>query len=63
MMTDQEIDNIYKANLPVSHYAALRGVWDAGYNTALNINVTTTTPDQTTIQTNPVDTPVNVSTV
>lgn len=36
-MTNTELDNIYKANIAKSHYAGLRGVWDAGYNTALGL--------------------------
>lgn len=37
-MTDNDLENLYKANVPVSHYAALRAVWDDGYNFALSIN-------------------------
>lgn len=44
-MTDSEIDNIYKANLPISHFAALRGVYDAGYFDANNANVDPGTGD------------------
>ncbi len=62
-MTDTELDKIYKANIDVSHYAALRGVWDAGYNSALQIMPTASTPDQTTTVTNQIDTPVTVTTV
>lgn len=29
-MTDTDLENLYKQNLPESHYAALRGVFDAG---------------------------------
>jgi len=37
-MTDSDLDNLYKANIGVSHYAALRAVWDSGYNYANSIN-------------------------
>lgn len=30
MMTDSDLDNLYKANLSESHAAGLRGVFDAG---------------------------------
>lgn len=38
MMTDNDLENLYKQNFPVSHYAALRAVWSDGYNYALGIN-------------------------
>lgn len=38
-MTDTEIDNIYKSATPISHYAGLRAVYDAGYLDAANSNV------------------------
>ena len=31
MMTDNDLKNLYVQNLGVSEYAALRGVFDAGY--------------------------------
>jgi hypothetical protein len=34
-MTDSDIENVYKSNLGVSHYAGLRAVYDAGYADAL----------------------------
>lgn len=29
-MTDTDLDNLYKMNLPESHFAGLRGIFDAG---------------------------------
>lgn len=37
-MNDQDLDTLYKSNIGVSHCAALRAVWDSGYNYALSIN-------------------------
>lgn len=31
MMTDDDLERIYKANISTSHFAGLRGVFDAGY--------------------------------
>jgi hypothetical protein len=31
MMTDQDLDNLYKQNISTSHAAALRGIFDSGY--------------------------------
>ncbi|GAC1457370.1 MAG: hypothetical protein NVSMB70_01100 [Chamaesiphon sp.] len=31
-MTDQDLDALYKANIGTSHYAAIRGVFNAGVN-------------------------------
>ena len=33
-MTDTDLDNLYKQNLPTSHAAGLRGVFDAGAQSA-----------------------------
>lgn len=41
-MTDTDLDNLYKVNLPISHYAGLRGVFDAAY--ALGANQTSPAP-------------------
>lgn len=30
-MTDNDLENLYKTNLSESHFAGLRGVFDAGY--------------------------------
>ena len=40
MMTDNDLDNLYKANIGVSHEAALRAIWDDGYNYALSLTPT-----------------------
>jgi hypothetical protein len=37
MMTDNDLENLYKSNVVVSHYAALRAVWADGYNYGLGI--------------------------
>lgn len=37
-MLDSDIEAIYKMNVNESHYAALRAVWDDGYNYALSIS-------------------------
>jgi hypothetical protein len=31
-MLDSDLEALYKANIGISHYAALRAVWDSGYN-------------------------------
>lgn len=47
MMTDQDLDNLYKQNISVSHAAALRGVFDAGYAVGANSGVPTVDVSQT----------------
>lgn len=37
-MTDTDIENIYKSQLGVSHYAGLRAVYDAGFFDGTNGN-------------------------
>lgn len=44
-MTDSDLDNIYKLALPVSHFAGLRAVYDAGYVQGAGENVATTGGD------------------
>jgi hypothetical protein len=62
MMTDNDLENLYKTALPVSHYAGLRAVFDAGYGvgagaveyTDVSLNAsaaTVTTDDQAPIVT------------
>lgn len=46
-MTDNDLENIYKLNVPESHYAALRAVWDSGYNYALSQSASTADPSNT----------------
>lgn len=50
-MLDSDLDALYKANIGVSHYAALRAVWDSGFNYASSINPTQqgTDPSQTAV--------------
>ena len=31
MMTDNELEQMYKDNISTSHFAGLRGIFDAGY--------------------------------
>ena len=38
-MTDNDLDNIYKQNVGESHFAGLRGVFDAGYNFGAGVSV------------------------
>lgn len=44
-MTDTDIENIYKSAVPISHFAGLRAVYDAGYFDAANGNVDPGTGD------------------
>lgn len=44
-MTDNDLEVLYKSSVALSHYAGLRAVWDAGYDTGANITVTSNTPD------------------
>lgn len=45
MMTDDDMDGIYKQNIGTSHAAALRGVFDAGYQIGLSQQGGAQTPD------------------
>jgi hypothetical protein len=57
-MTDSDLDTLYRKNIDVSHEAALRGVFDAGYNYGLSQSATTTDASQTaTTGTATTDTP------
>ena len=50
-MTDQDLDNIFKNNIGTSQAAALRGVWDAGYNYAIGASAQfAQTQDVSTVQ-------------
>lgn len=42
MMSDTDLDNLYKQNLPESHYAGLRGVFDAGVAYAQSLSAAPT---------------------
>ena len=42
MMTDNDLENLYKQNVAESHYAGLRGVFDAGYALGAATGVPTT---------------------
>jgi hypothetical protein len=52
-MTDTDIDNVYKAQLGTSHYAALRAVFDAGFQAGAAQAVTAATQDASLTQTAP----------
>jgi hypothetical protein len=57
-MTDSDLDTLYRKNIDISHEAALRGVWDAGYNYGLSQSATATDASQTaTTSTATADTP------
>jgi hypothetical protein len=43
MMTNTDLENLYKINVSESHAAGLRGVFDAGYNLALGLTQATAT--------------------
>lgn len=44
-MANSDLDNIYKTALPVSHYAGLRAVYDAGYLQGIGANLATSAGD------------------
>jgi len=48
-MTDQDLQNLYRQNLGVSESAALRGVFDAGYQFGISQSVTASTPDESIV--------------
>lgn len=45
-MTDKEMLDIYLENLPTSHAAGLRGVWNAGYYHGASLTPSATAPDR-----------------
>lgn len=48
-MTDTDIENLYKSNVNISHYAGLRAVFDAGYLLGQGVvAATATTTDAST---------------
>jgi len=66
MMLDQDLDNLYKENIGTSHYAALRAVWDSGYNYALSQTPAIPTQDPSLLASNTTaiaDTPTALPTV
>lgn len=58
MLTDDQLDQLYKVNIPTSHYAGLRGVWDDGYQTALSTLSGDASQTASTTLDIPADTPV-----
>ena len=58
-MTDTDIENVYKQNVSTSHFAGLRGVFDAGFALGAGSGVPTTDQSQTASATTAAaDTPV-----
>lgn len=60
-MNDADIEAIYKANINESHFAGLRGVFDAGYQLGVAQAAQPATPDPSTANTEAAvlaDTPV-----
>lgn len=53
MMSDNDLENLYKSALPESHYAGLRAVFDAGYGvgsaTVVTTDVSQTVSDATAV--------------
>lgn len=65
MMTDQDLETLYKQNINESHAAGLRGIFDAGYQLGLGVQPTAATPDESTVVAEAVaqaDEPVNITT-
>lgn len=52
-MTNADIESLYSENIDISHLAALRAVFNAGYYAGASITPTTTTPDQSRISSKP----------
>lgn len=52
-MTNADIESLYTMNIDISHLAALRAVFNAGYFAGAGITPTTTTPDQSRVTTKP----------
>ena len=44
-MSDNDLENIYKSAISESHYAGLRAVFDAGWEGALGVVASASTPD------------------
>lgn len=63
-MQDADLETIYKANIPVSHFAGLRGVYDAGFaaGASQQVNATPTAADASAAQVAPTTDP-SVTTV
>ena len=49
-MTNDDLEAIYKSSLAVSHFAGLRAVYDAGYDTGASINPVVSGGDASLIQ-------------
>jgi hypothetical protein len=60
-MTDSDLEAIYKSSLPVSHFAGLRAVYDAGYDNAAGINPVVSAGDASATQ-DPPSANVSIST-
>jgi hypothetical protein len=49
-VTNEDLEAIYKSSLPVSHFAGLRAVYDAGYDAAASIDPGTSSGDASMTQ-------------
>ena len=54
MMDDAAMEFLYKSAISISHYAGLRAVYDAGYYAGAAQVPTTTSLDQSVVQSLPV---------
>jgi hypothetical protein len=52
-MTNADIDSLYRENIDISHLAALRAVFNAGYYAGAGITPTAQTPEQSRISAKP----------
>jgi hypothetical protein len=52
-MTNAELESLYKENVDISHLAALRAVFNAGYFASAGITPTAQTADQSRISAKP----------
>jgi hypothetical protein len=54
MMTDSDLDNIFKAGNNVSHAAGLRAVFDAGYDLGSSVSLSASAGDPSSTISNPI---------
>jgi hypothetical protein len=52
-MTNAELESLYVENLDISHTAALRAVFDAGYYQGAGVTPTSHTPEQSRLSAKP----------
>lgn len=53
MMTNDDINKLYQGNIDISHLAALRAVFNAGYFAGAGVTPTAGTPDQSRVSAPP----------